>query len=106
MKKLNCWEFKQCEREGGGDIFEDIGTCPASTEYCINGVNDGKNGGRACWAISGTLNGGAVQCDCTEELSNCMECDFYKLVKEEEGEKFVTGSELTIRLLYKEKFVS
>ncbi|MCP4754421.1 MAG: hypothetical protein GY866_26360 [Proteobacteria bacterium] len=106
MQKLNCWEFNKCGREGDDDVFEEVETCPSSTEFCTDGVNDGKNGGRACWAIVGTFCGDQVQSDRTGKFKSCMECDFFKLVKKEEGDKFVTGSELTERLLYKEKFLS
>lgn len=97
MKKFNCWEFKGCERE-------DINTCLASTEICTNGVNDGKNGGRACWAVVGTHCGGKVQGSFAGKHFDCMGCDFYNHVKKEEGSEFITGSELVIQLLHKDQF--
>ena len=60
LKKLNCWEFKQCGRQKGGENAGDLGVCPAATEEAADGLNCGKKGGRACWALAGTLCGGVV----------------------------------------------
>lgn len=83
--KQNCWKFKRCGREPGGAKASELGVCPASTETRINGVNSGSNGGRACWALTGTLCGGKVQGTFAAKLNNCMGCDFYQLVGKEEG---------------------
>ena len=85
MAKQNCWEFKKCGREPGGDKAEELGVCPASTETRLDGANSGKNGGRACWPLVGTLCGGKVQGTFAQKISNCMKCDFYQLVGAEEG---------------------
>ena len=63
-----------------------------------NGVNDGKNGGRACWAIAGTLCGGQVQGSFASKLSNCMQCEFYQLVGQEQGAEH-ESSKMILRLL-------
>lgn len=84
-KKLNCWNNKKCGREPGGAKVEELGVCVASTEIRANGINDGKNAGRACWAVAGTLCGGVVQGTFAMKLGNCLKCDFYKLVTKEEG---------------------
>ncbi len=55
--KLNCWQVKKCGREPGGAEEAQLGTCPATAETAVNGINNGKNGGRSCWAIAGTLCG-------------------------------------------------
>ena len=60
MAKQNCWEFKSCGRQPGGAKTAELGLCPAATEPRLNGVNSGRNGGRSCWAMTGTLCGGAV----------------------------------------------
>ena len=55
MTKQNCWEFKKCGREpGGGNILKE-GVCPAATFELADGFCGGKNGGRACAYIIGTL---------------------------------------------------
>lgn len=85
MAKLNCWEFKKCGREAGGAKTAELGVCPAAAETRVNGANGGKNGGRTCWIVSGTFCGGKVQGTFASKLSNCMDCEFYKLVGKEEG---------------------
>jgi hypothetical protein len=82
--KLNCWEFNRCGREAGGINADKVGACPASTETRVGGINGGVNGGRACWAIEGTLCGGKVQGSFTMKFPDCRKCDFYKKVKKEE----------------------
>lgn len=86
--KMNCWEFKKCGRQPGGANERTLGTCPASKEERLNGTHGGKNAGRSCWVISGTLCGGAVQGTFARKFHNCEACDFYKKVKEEESPYF------------------
>lgn len=88
MAKMNCWEFKKCGRQPGGEKASELGICPASSERRTDKVNNGRQGGRACWAITGTLCGGKVQGSYAMKLGNCMQCEFYKLVHQEEGEAF------------------
>ena len=89
IPKLNCWEFMECGREPGGDFVEELGVCPAATESAFEGINAGKNGGRSCWAISGTLCLGRVQEGFASKQCQCEECDFYQLVKLEQGSEFL-----------------
>lgn len=84
-QKLNCWEFKKCGREPGGLKVKELGECPAASGRSANGLNGGANGGRLCWALTGTLCGGKVQGTFAQKLANCLECEFYKLVRKEEG---------------------
>ena len=84
MSSLNCWEAKKCERQPGGAKVSELGVCPVTTTSKVNGVNGGKNGGRVCWAIAGTLCGGKVQGIFSQKMMNCMNCDFYKHVFNEE----------------------
>ena len=98
MRKLNCWEFTKCGRQAGGSKVSELGICPASTEKKLDGVNFGINGGRACWAIAGTLCGGEIQGTFASKLYNCLECDFYQLVRKEEGAGFKGGGEIIKKL--------
>ncbi len=84
-QKINCWEFKKCGREPGGEKIAELGLCPAASEESTDGVNEGKNAGRVCWAVAGTFCGGKVQGTFAEKYLSCMACDFFKLVKEQEG---------------------
>jgi hypothetical protein len=89
MAKKNCWEVKKCGREPGGAKVKELGVCAASTEKRTDGINEGKNAGRACWGVTGTLCGGKTQGSFASKMANCMECDFYKEVKNEEGAKMI-----------------
>jgi len=85
MAKLNCWEFKKCGRESGGEKAEELGVCPATVDERTDGIHGGKKGGRCCWVITGTLCSGEVQGTFAKKHSNCKKCDFYALVDKEEG---------------------
>jgi hypothetical protein len=89
MEKINCWEFKNCYREKGNPIAEELGICPASTELSLDGIHGGKNAGRACWAVAGTMCEGVVQGTFALKYENCGLCDFYEKVKDEEGENLI-----------------
>ena len=89
MHKLNCWEFKRCGREPGGAKVAELGPCPAARRESAHGVNGGINGGRLCWALTGTLCGGKVQGTFAHKLANCMQCDFYQMVRQQEGPRLV-----------------
>ncbi len=86
--KRNCWEFHGCGREPGGEKVAELGICPAATESRLDGVNDGTNGGRACWAVRQTLCTGKVEGAFAAKAANCMLCAFYKTVCREQGAEF------------------
>lgn len=88
LKKINCWDYKQCGREPGGCQTASLGECPAAKDPKNEGVHEGKKAGRACWVVSGTLCEGTVQGSFAAKLNSCLDCDFYKLVKTEEGGNF------------------
>ncbi len=79
----NCWEYKKCGREPGGAHVQEYGVCPASTDSSCDGLNGGKNGGRLCWAVAGTLCEGEVQGIFVEKQLSCVSCDFFKKVRDE-----------------------
>ncbi|MCG8334889.1 MAG: hypothetical protein MJE63_10250 [Proteobacteria bacterium] len=86
--KTNCWEFKKCGRHQYGDKVSELGVCPAASDESCNGINNGKNAGRYCWKVAGTLCGGEVQGEFAMKAMNCAKCDFYLSVRDEEGESF------------------
>ncbi len=90
--KINCWEYKECGREPGGKMTETRGICPAASEARFNGVHGGKNAGRACWVVAGTLCGGKPQGTFAQKQGTCEHCDFFKKVKDEEKESFMRTS--------------
>jgi hypothetical protein len=87
--KQNCWEAKNCGRQEGGPKAKELGVCLASVDVSNDGKNDGKNAGRYCWKIGGTLCGGQVQGTFASKMNNCLQCDFFQQVRDEEGENFI-----------------
>ena len=96
--KLNCWEVKKCGRQPGGEKCNDLGICPAATNYDAHGLNDGINGGRACWAIENAICMENCHMTFPQKLGNCLSCDFYEMVRSEERVNFVTSREILIKL--------
>ncbi len=96
--KLNCWEFKNCGRHEGGEHVNDLGVCPATRESRLDGIHDGKNAGRTCWVIAGTLCKGEVQGNFAKKYKNCEVCNFYQSIKKEEGAKFTLSAILLSRV--------
>ncbi len=88
-EKINCWDFVKCGREFGRENDAKYDICPASIDSSVDGLNGGKNGGRICWAIVGTLCGKKIQGLCAKKLLSCKSCNFFKTVKREEGEHFI-----------------
>jgi hypothetical protein len=84
MRK-NCWEFKGCGRQPGGDHEKD-GICPTAFMTVYEGINGGKNAGRVCWMIAGTRCESRLQGTFAQKVLSCTECDFYRAVMDEEGE--------------------
>jgi hypothetical protein len=88
MSCTNCWEAKRCGREPGND--QDV--CPVFEAAEYDGVNEGQYAGRFCWAVAGTLCHGEVQGTFAEKAMDCMKCDFYKVVVQEQGAQQVVIS--------------
>jgi len=96
--KLNCWELKKCGREPDGARTHELGICPAAVERRLEGVNSGRKGGRSCWALTGTLCGGEVQGIFAAKIGNCLLCEFYQLVRREEGAAWLGSPEILAKL--------
>ena len=94
--KQNCWEYTNCGREPGGNKVAELGICNAAIEQKLDGIHNGKNAGRSCWVITGTLCGGETQGKYTEKVKNCMSCDFYKTIFKNE---YKTGYKYSRELL-------
>ena len=85
QKKVNCWQHMKCGREPGGKHASKLGVCPAAADKSFDGLNQGKNAGRFCWAVAGTFCSGTVQGSFAEKRESCLTCDFFNKVRAEEG---------------------
>lgn len=106
MKKINCWEYKGCGREPNG-IHSDEGVCPASVERRLDSVHGGEKAGRACWVISGVMceseKRGTLALKYRRLMKTCVDCDFYQLVRREEGADFMYTGNLMMELSIKDR---
>jgi hypothetical protein len=82
--KINCWEFKKCGREPGGINEKSLGICPVTKYKKLNNVHGGKNAGRTCWIVAGSLCKGEIQGFFAAKIKNCEKCDFFQAVCAEE----------------------
>ena len=94
MAKPNCWEFKNCGRQVGGANTAKLGVCSAATEKKVNGVHGGKNGGRLCWVVTGTLCGEKTRGSYATKLATCLSCEFYMFVNVSEGTELANSNKL------------
>ena len=95
-KKINCWQFKKCGREPGGDKVAEQGICPAAMEKAFEGFNNGRNAGRCCWLIAGTFCCQQVMGTFAEKLPTCKACDFYQQVQKEEHDFDLAGGDIVL----------
>ena len=84
---MNCWEFVKCGQGPIGDKVKEIGYCPAATDTSLNGINGGENAGRCCWRVPIILYNDKLQ-GAYAKIVDCLDCDFLKEVKKEEGNNF------------------
>lgn len=85
MTKLNCWEFMKCGREPGGANAQELGVCPAASDTRYDGIQGGKNAGRVCWVVVGTMCEGEVEGTFAKKFLDCKKCEFYRKVTREEA---------------------
>jgi serine/threonine protein phosphatase PrpC len=83
-QKLNCWEYKKCGREPGGNKANKDGVCPAAAEKTFDTFNHGINAGRACWLVAGTYCDDQVSGTFAEKIDTCRNCNFYKKIQADE----------------------
>ncbi len=95
-KKLNCWDYAKCGFEPGGEQAKLKGVCSAAVSQQTDSLNRGIGFGRICWGVAGTMCQERVTIRYKErltgirieELCSCLTCEFFKMVKKEEGAKF------------------
>ena len=91
---VNCWEVKECGKEPGGKNAESSGVCPAAVESRLDGKNHGRNAGRSCWVVAGTMCEGVVQGAFATKLVSCSKCEFFRQVAREERPDAVSTVDL------------
>jgi hypothetical protein len=84
QNKINCWDFHKCGRDIENKRVDGSSICPALLETGLNGIHGGKNGGRVCWIIPGTLCGGWTQRKLVPKYVLCRLCNFKKTVFKDE----------------------
>ena len=84
----NCWEFKKCGREPGGFKVDEEGVCPAATYEAADGFLGGRNGGRACAFITGSLCCETLPGTVRDKEKNCEPCSFFNELKYFHGRNF------------------
>jgi hypothetical protein len=77
-----------CGREPGG-AFSAAGVCPAAVSRKFDRIHGGRNAGRVYWVVRGTVCNGKVQDTLAKKYTICGQCDFYTIVKKEEGDKLM-----------------
>lgn len=94
MMPSNCWEVMKCGREHGGTMSGEMGECVASSSVKANGLHNGLNGGRVCWALAGTFCGGKPSGTFAAKMESCEHCSFYKMVRVGESGDFKSVSDI------------
>ena len=97
--RKNCWEFSCCCKETHGRFSSLLGVCPAALESRLDGIHGGRNGGRACWVVSGTHCHGTVQESYEQKKNTCSQCGFYRSVKWEEHVSFIESDDLLLKFV-------
>ena len=85
---LNCWEYMLCGN-GPEQSDECFLNCPVPLKMSLDGIHGGKNGGRACWAVLHTTCNGKVQDTFQKKYNMCGRCDFYNIVKKQQGDSLL-----------------
>ena len=84
--KINCWEFMKCERGPGERLHDQGGICPATKGSSLDGLNEGKQAGRACWLVAGTFCNHTISGTYAQKIESCRHCRFYKQVNKVPGQ--------------------
>ena len=78
----------KCGRELNGEKSHEQGVCPATLPTEFDGVHNGKASGRFCWTVTGTLCKGRPSGAFSQKFMNCLDCNFFKYVQDQEGRNF------------------
>ena len=62
---------------------------PVTVDSDSDSINNGNNTGSYCWTVAGTYCNDIKQGTFAKKLKSCMSCEFYQLVQNEEGRRFI-----------------
>lgn len=93
-KRQNCWEFWEYDLRKSLTESPTCRKCPAVVDMRLDGVHGGRNAGRACWVVPGTLCGGELHGEYQEKKKTCMSCDFFRSVRSHEEPFFIPAGAL------------
>ncbi|MCI5137837.1 MAG: hypothetical protein D3922_05350, partial [Candidatus Electrothrix sp. AR1] len=72
-------------REPNGIHVAELGVCPAASNNDVDGIHNGKNGGRCCWIIiNSAFEGDTPHGFCLNKIQGCRECNFYLFLEKSE----------------------
>jgi len=100
LTKTNCWDFKECGRTIESKGVKELVVCPAFSETRLHRINAGKNGGRCCWLIPGTLCGGRIQRSFVPKSVACRRCNFKSFVLNEENSNCIVSDKFLNMLIH------
>jgi hypothetical protein len=86
---INCWEFHGCGCQPGGKNADLHNPCPIPLDEKYDGINNGKNAGRYCWKVIGTMSDAEPKCTEAMKIRECTKCDFFQLVKVQQRDSFI-----------------
>ena len=88
----------ECGREPGGANEDELGICPAALEERLDNINQGRNAGRTCWTVGGTMCFGSIQGTFAKKITTCLQCRFFEMVKDEEGRQWASTKDILKKL--------
>ena len=94
---MNCWDFRKCGREPGGERAQEHGVCPTALFEAADGYLGGRMGGKACAFLIGTFCCNLVPGTEPGRLKDCPACDFFNHLKDRHGREFSIPAFLAYR---------
>ena len=97
MAEPGCREFKNCGWEPWGTKLPNWAYAPLPQRYPRT-VSMGQLRGPCLLVLAGTLCGKKVQGTFASKLANCLQCEFYRKVRDEVGAAFVQSRDFLARI--------
>lgn len=81
----NCWEVLGCGQGPDETLRPGTERCPVPSAAAYAAINDGRAGGRICWAVPGALCRRGLPVELSVEQKPCASCSFFAQVRREQG---------------------